>query len=145
MRCWGRDSPAAHGVDHGGAAVPLEVHRGAPPPAAPGGSHARARGCPKEAVILWKPVLEQDFWQDLGPQGGSTLEQFVKTCSPWKSSWRTVCHGRDTMLEQRKSVRCPSPEEERVADTTYDEGTTAPISHTLVLLGGGGRENLEWS
>jgi len=40
------------------------------------------------------------------------------------------------MLEQRKSVRSPPPEEEGAAETTCDELTVTPIPCPHVPLGG---------
>ena len=40
------------------------------------------------------------------------------------------------MLEQRKSVRSPPPEEERAAETTCDELTITPIPRPPAPLGG---------
>ncbi|CAM9967432.1 unnamed protein product, partial [Bubo scandiacus] len=49
--------------------------------------------------------------------------------------WRTVSCGRDPTLEQGKSVRSPSPEEEGATETMCDELTTTPIPHTPAQLG----------
>ena len=56
----------------------------------------------------------------------------------WRSSWRTVSHGRDPTLEQGKSVRSPPPEEEGAAETMCDELTATPIPIPLCCPGGGG-------
>lgn len=37
----------------------------------------------REAVTPREPTLEQLCWQDLWPQRGPTLEQFVQNCSLW--------------------------------------------------------------
>ena len=42
------------------------------------------------------------------------------------------------MLENRKSVRGPPPEEEGATETMCDELTVTPIPHPPVLLAGGG-------
>ncbi|KAF4794740.1 hypothetical protein TURU_100328 [Turdus rufiventris] len=64
------------------------------PPAAPGGPHPRAAGCPKDAVTMWEACTAAGSWQDVWTQGerahtgtgllaglgtpwGPTLEQFV--------------------------------------------------------------------
>jgi len=56
-RCQRRGSPAARGADHGEAGCAPAAHGGPQgsrdPPAARGGPHARAWGCPEEAVTLW--------------------------------------------------------------------------------------------
>lgn len=44
------------------------------------------------------------------------------------------------MLEQEKSVRSPSPEEERAEETTCDKLTATPILHPPAPLQGGDRE-----
>ena len=48
--------------------------------------------------------------------------------------------GRDSTVEQGKSVRSPAPEEEGSAETTCDELTITPIPRPPAPLGGGGRE-----
>jgi len=50
--------------------------------------------------------------------------------------WRTVSHGRDLTVEQRKSVRSPPPEEKRAAERKYDELTATPIPRPPVPLRG---------
>ena len=107
------------------------------PPAARGGPHAGADGCPKETVTPGKPTLEQAPGRTCGPMergahAGAgllaglvtlwepTLEQFVKNCSLWEGLtlekfMETVTHESDPALEQGKSVRSPPPEEEGVA------------------------------
>ena len=68
-----RDSPAARGEDHGEAGCPPAAHGGPRwsryPPAACGGPHAGAGGCPKEAVTLWKAHAGAGSWQDLWTHG----------------------------------------------------------------------------
>jgi len=49
---------------------------------------------------------------------------------------RTVSHGRDPILELRKSVRSPPSEEEGAAETTCDKLTSTPIPHLPALLRG---------
>ena len=51
--------------------------------------------------------------------------------------WRTVSHERDLILEPRKSVKSPPPEEEGAAETTCDELTVTPIPRPSVPLGEG--------
>ncbi|OPJ81253.1 hypothetical protein AV530_009472 [Patagioenas fasciata monilis] len=48
-------------------------------PAARGGLYTGSDGCALKEVAVRgeKPMLEQVFWQDLWPHGGSTLEQSV--------------------------------------------------------------------
>jgi len=68
----------------------------------------------------------------------------------WSSSWRTVSHGKDPMLEQfmEDSVPWEGPragagaecEKERAAETACDEWTAAPFPVPLRHSGGGGRE-----
>ena len=104
-----------------------------------------------------EPRLEQFAGRTCDPAMGPTLEQSVPeglhpvegtphwsslwrtaACgkdSGWRSSWRTVFHGRDPVLEQGKSVRSPSPEEEGTAETTCDELTAAPMPHPPAPLG----------
>ena len=71
-RRWSRDSPAAHGGDHGEAGCPPTAHAGLCwsryTSAAWGGPHARAGGCLKESVNLWGAHTGAGFWQDLGPR-----------------------------------------------------------------------------
>ncbi|OPJ83134.1 hypothetical protein AV530_010543 [Patagioenas fasciata monilis] len=48
--------------------------------------------------------------------------------------------GVTLMLEQRKSVRSPPAEEERVAEKTCDESTAKPIPQPLCHSGGAAQE-----
>lgn len=57
------------GADHGETGCPPAA-RGGPqwssePPAPFVGPHAGARGCPKDAVTLWRAHAGVGFWQDL--------------------------------------------------------------------------------
>ena len=65
--------PAARGEDHGEAGCPPAAH-GRPrwsryPPAARGGPHAGAGGCPEDAVTPWEARAGAGSWQDLRPHG----------------------------------------------------------------------------
>lgn len=90
-----------------------------------------------------EPRLEQVFWQVLQPHGEPMLKQsFPEGLYPREEthagldheelqpmgrtqqercSWRTVCHGMDLTVEQRKSMKSPLSEEEGVAETRCDE------------------------
>jgi len=59
--------------------------------------------------------------------------------SHWSSLWRTVSHRRDPMLEQRKSVRSPPPEEEG-ATWRMMNWLLPPFPVPLCHSGGGCRE-----
>lgn len=66
------------------------------------------------------------------------LEQFMKNCSKWKDSyWSSSCRmvscRRDSMLEQRKSMRSLAPVEEGGAEATRDE-LKALILHSSAIL-----------
>ncbi|XP_027506852.1 suppression of tumorigenicity 5 protein isoform X5 [Corapipo altera] len=67
---WSRDSPAACGeagsVLAGGHGGPWGCRH---PPAAHGGPHARAGGCPKEAVTPWEAHAGAGSWKDLWTRG----------------------------------------------------------------------------
>ncbi|TRZ19277.1 hypothetical protein HGM15179_007833 [Zosterops borbonicus] len=84
----------------------------------------------------WSSLLLKDctLWKR------PTLEQYVKKCSPWEvttlEKFAEDCSfGRDPTLEERKSMKNLSPEEEGAAETMSDELTTVPITHPLSLLG----------
>jgi len=62
------------------------------------------------------PTLEQ-FTKKCSPWEGLTLENFVENCLPWE--------GHHAGAGQ--SVRSALPEEEGVAEITWDELTTSPI------------------
>jgi len=68
-RCQSRDSPAARGEDHGEAGCHSAAHGGPRwsryPPAAHKGPHARAGGCPKEAVTPCRACAGAGSWQGL--------------------------------------------------------------------------------
>jgi len=69
----GADSPAAHGADHGEAGCPPAEHGGPQcsryPPVVYGGLHARAGGCPKEAVTPWRACTGAGSCQDVWTRG----------------------------------------------------------------------------
>lgn len=68
------------------------------------------------------------------------LEQFMKSCSLQEEL--PICHGRDPILEQVKSMRIPPLKEEEVAETTCDELTTTHIPCPLAPLVGEKAEKL---
>ncbi|XP_027556456.1 suppression of tumorigenicity 5 protein isoform X3 [Neopelma chrysocephalum] len=99
-----RDSPAACGeassVLAGGHGGPWGCRH---PPAAHGGPHARAGGCPKEAVTLWEAHAGAGSWKDLWTRGERSplwsrfavrtwdlggnarwSRLFLKNCTLWK-------------------------------------------------------------
>ena len=69
-----RGSPAAPGAARGEAGCAPAAHGGPwagsrDPPAARGGPHARAGGCPEEAVTSWESCAGAGSWQDLCTRG----------------------------------------------------------------------------
>ena len=96
---WSSDSPAVYEEDHGEAGCPPAACRSPrwsrSPPAACGGPHVGAGGCPKEAVTLWKactgsgscgtcrpvereePTLKHVCCQYSWPHGGLSVEPSV--------------------------------------------------------------------
>ncbi|OPJ67041.1 hypothetical protein AV530_016965 [Patagioenas fasciata monilis] len=94
--------------------------------------------------LMEDPRWTSLFLKDCTLWKGLTLGQFMKTEANrkdprWRSSWRTVYHGRDPMLEQGKRVRIAPLEEEGAAETTCDKLLAIPIPCPPSLLGG--REN----
>jgi len=88
----------------------------------------------------WSSLFLKDCtpWKD--PHWGNLCRAAARgKDSHWRSSWRKVCHERDTALEPGKSVRSRPPEEEGAAETMCDELTVTPIPCPPVLLGGGRR------
>jgi len=154
---WSRSPPVAHGRDP--TLVQVDVWRRLWPHGEPvleqapamtyatmeRGAHAGAGllaglvtpwGTHAGAACSWRtaPRGKDPCW------GSSSRAAACGKDSRWRSLWRTVSHERDLRLEQGKSVRSPHPEEERVAETTCDELTAAPIPRPPVLLMGRGRE-----
>ena len=82
-----------------------------------------------------KPVLEQSVPEGLQPVGRTHVGEVHEELSPVGGTPRW----------SRGRARSPPPEEEGVAETTCDELTVNPIPRPPALLGGGGRENQEWS
>ena len=70
------------------------------------------------------PTLKQSVREGLHPWKGPTLQQFVKSCSLWEGS------------HAEAGGEC---EEERVAETTWDELIATPIPCPSALLGMGRR------
>ncbi|KAJ7420525.1 hypothetical protein WISP_47883 [Willisornis vidua] len=113
---------------------------------------------PKKAVALWEAQAGAGSWQDLLRSSSPCCSRFAgRTCDPmedpqwsslgrteacgkdWhgRSSWMTVFSGRDTVLEQGKSVRRAPLEEEGVAEKMCDEPAATPIPCLPVLMEGG--------
>jgi len=159
-----RDSPAACGEDHGEASCPPAAD-GGPwwsryPPAAREGSHAGAGGCAwRRLRPRGEPVLEQAPSRTCGPMergayaGAGLLAgpvtpwgTYTGAVCPWRaaahgkdlhwrSSWRTVCCGRDPMMEQGKRVRRKEQQKQCVMNWPQ-----APFPVSLHRFGwGGGR------
>jgi len=128
---------------------PMEVHGGADLHVQPGERpHARAGGCPKEAVTLWGTHAQAGSCQDLWTRGERSPRRsrfasrtcdpagdprcsslFLKSCSLWEGlmldKFMEYCLPREGP-HAGVGEEC---EEEGVAETTCDELTTTPIPH----------------
>ncbi|KAJ7406375.1 hypothetical protein BTVI_65669 [Pitangus sulphuratus] len=107
--------------DHGGPEIRLQPEQVDAPKRVCG-----PVGSPPWSSLLAVPL---DLWGE-----EPSLEQVGDLMGDpnWSSSWRTVSHERDTILEHGKSVRSPPAEEEGAAQTPF------PIP--LCCWWGGGRE-----
>ena len=118
-QCRSRDSPAAHGEDHGDASCPLAAH---------GGPQWSRWMCPDRSCSLWTAHVGAGIWYELWPiERSPHRSRFsCRTCGLWGThagvvhSWRTAARGKhpcwsrswkimshswDPILEQRKGRR----------------------------------------
>ncbi|TRZ25008.1 hypothetical protein HGM15179_002113 [Zosterops borbonicus] len=137
--------PAACGANHGEAAMslqPVEIQRGAGAPVTCGGSHAATCGCLIEGCDPvgswhWSKVLAGPvaLWSKK-----PTLEQSMKSCSPWEGLMLEKLMERGLlwerpMMSKGRMQGILSLEEEGVAKKTWDELSTALNPHPVALLG----------
>ncbi|PKU42182.1 hypothetical protein llap_7510 [Limosa lapponica baueri] len=124
---------------------PMELKGGADIHLQPVEDHTREQvDAPKAGSELvgrpqWSPQAPGRNCDLVGDPNWSSL--LLKNCTLWKdscwrSSWMIVSCGRDPTLEQGKSVKNLSPEEEGAAETACDELIAAPIPCPPVLAGG---------
>ena len=108
-------------------------------------------GAPKDGHdSVGKPVLEQSVPEGLQPTEGTHIGAVHEELQPMGSIHVGEVHGGlspmgETPRWSRGRVRSPAPEEDEAAETMCDELTPTPIPCPPVPLGGGGRENREWS
>lgn len=79
-------------------------------------------------------MVEQPVPEGLNPVEGTRWKSSGRTAargkeSLWRSSWGIVSHGRISPLEQGKSMRSPSPEEEGAEAKVCDELIITLVPH----------------
>lgn len=101
----------------------------------------------KQAMIPWKSQAGAGSLQGMWRKEPTWSKFSGRTCDPIENPqqsslfWRIVSHEKYPVLEKRKNVRPLPHEEEGASETACGKLVTAPIPHSLVLLGAGDREN----